>query len=62
MTHSQLEEQPAVPVGSLLGDLDGFAQQGLGRIHGILQHKHPQLTQILGFLRFWDRPAFKFLG
>lgn len=45
-THSQLEEQPAVPVGRLLGDLDGFAQQGLGRVHGILQHKHPRSAQI----------------
>lgn len=36
-THSELEEQAAVPVGGLLGDLDGFPKQRLCCVHGILK-------------------------
>lgn len=36
-THSELEEQAAVPVRGLLGDLDGFPQQRLCCVHGILK-------------------------
>lgn len=36
ITYRQLEQQPAVPVRRLLGDLDGLPQQGLRRVHQVL--------------------------
>lgn len=39
VSYRQLEKEPAVPVGSLLRDLDGLPQHRLGRVHQVLENK-----------------------
>lgn len=39
VSYRQLKKQPAVPVGSLLRNLDGLPQHRLGRVHQVLKNK-----------------------